>query len=287
MPKSFEEKERVLENIRKRLPKSIVDCIHYAIEYLPDDQLMDPNNLKSLYTKINISMNETPDSSIEYLKKCIDTGYYIDSNLSPNSMTDLAQLLNLTNAGLSKIINNIKTGNQNQNIKNLRWFLECISLTLVSDPYYLLGIETLNFYGSHYKKKEGEHIIPFVFLSDRINVQYVLTHNLADTEDEKRKKAYKYIIMCNNLGQEKKKNLYALLNTIAIQKGLNDDIDWKAIPEETHIKDKALEKLYSSNPDLVKLFALYSRSDEYIDILIFLFERCGFLDDKRRIVQND
>ena len=93
--------------------------------------------------------------------------------------------------------------------------------------------------------------------------------------------------MCNNLGLEKKKNLYSLMNTIAIQKGLNDDIDWKAIPEETHIKDKALEKLYSSNPDLVKLFALYSRSDEYIDILIFLFEKCGFLDDKRRIVQND
>ena len=287
MPKSFEEKERVLENLRKRLPKSIVESIHRAMESLTDDQLMNPNNLKSLYTKINVSMNETPDSSIEYLKKCIDKGYYIDPNLFPNSMTDLAQLLNLSDAGLSKIINNIKTGNQNQNIKNLRWFLECISLMLVSDPYYLLGIDTLNFYGSHCKQKEGERINPLEFLSDRINVEYKLTHNLADTEDEKRKKAYKYIIRCNKFGREKKKNLYTLLNTIAMQKGLNDDIDWNVLPEETYIKDKDLDKFYSSNPDLVKLFALYSRSDEYIDILIFLFEECGFLDDKRRIVQND
>ena len=287
IPNSKEKREKVLENLRKNSKDSIPKYIKQEVESLSDEQLIDPKNLKSFYTKITTAMKKTRDSDKGNPEKYKEMLFGVDPNLCPNSMSSLARILDLSNAGLSKIFKNLKEANPNQDINNLRWFLECISLILMINPYFLLGLSDESNYGANYIAQKNEKINPIAFLDDRTNVAYELSHNLADSQDERRKKAYEYIIRCSKFGQKKQDIFYDALKKVATQKELKDDINWNASPKDRHIKDNNLDKFYSSNPELVKLLTLFSRSDEYIDIMIFLFEKCGFLDDKRRTVQND
>ena len=278
MPQTKDEKKQIIENLGKK-HATFKEAIEQEVNDLDESVLLDSQNLKNLQKNIKTLMHRN-----------IELGhpFYNSVQEFPNSNEELARELGISAAALSKTLSEFKDERSKKNAEYMRWFVECISLISGLSAHSLLGMPNSSPFPFDYIKVEPKkEIIPIIFDNDCDYCCKSLIVNLCLSADKKRRDVFNYIIEFFGHGLEKRDDLFSVLKIIDMTVSDNLYDKTKAIKVSTSPYNRKIQDIYYSNIELTKYLAVLAAKDETVEILGFLFAKCGFLEDGRKTVKND
>lgn len=284
MPQTKDEKKQIIETLGKK-HAAFKDAIEQEVKDLDESVLLDSRNLKNLQKNIKTLMRR----NIE-----LKHPFYNSVREFPNSNEELARELGISAAALSKTLSEFKDERSKKNAEYMRWFVECISLISGLSAHILLGMPNSSPFPFDYIKGEPKkEIIPIIFDNDCDYCCKSLIVNLCLSADKKRRDVFNYIIEFFDHGLEKRDDLFSVLKIIVKMKKIDITVSdnlydkTKAIKVSTSPYNRKIQDIYYSNIELTKYLAVLAAKDETVEMLDFLFAKCGFLEDGRKTVKND
>ena len=264
---------------------SFKEAIEQEVNGLSESVLLDSQNLKNLQKNIKTLMRR--DIELEH-------PFYNSVQEFPNSNEELARELGISAAALSKTLSEFKDERSKKNAEYMRWFVECISLISGLSAHILLGMPNSSPFPFDYIKVEPKkEIIPIIFDNDCDYCCKSLIVNLCLSADKKRRDVFNYIIEFFGHGLGKRDDLFSVLKIIVKMKKIDITVSdnlydkTKAIKVSTSPYNRKIQDIYYSNIELTKYLAVLAAKDETVEIMDFLFAKCGFLEDGRKTVKND
>ena len=284
MPQTKDEKKQIIETLGEK-HATFKEAIEQEVNGLSESVLLDSRNLKNLQKNIKTLMRR----NIE-----LEHPFYNSVQEFPNSNEELARELGISAAALSKTLSEFKYERSKKNAEYMRWFVKCISLISGLSAHRLLEMSNSSPFPFDYIKVEPKkEIIPIIFDNDCDYCCKSLIVNLCLSADKKRRDVFNYIIEFFGHGLEKRDDLFSVLKIIVKMKKIDITVSdnlydkTKAIKVSTSPYNRKIQDIYYSNIELTKYLAVLAAKDETVEIMDFLFAKCGFLEDGRKTVKND